>query len=216
MTLQTRLQKVTQNLSPLQRISLMLQAQKEGRDSDPELGHVTDPQQSKAFNRYVALLYVINRELGAVCHLVSGWAEFLDHSANQVRLLEQGAGILEEDHRIERVKRPRDWRKHNMEIPEFMRSLAQDLRADLIAALAERWSELAALEVVWEELAAEFGGEDPVGPELRELATETKDRLLSVSREFGAQRRLAGASEASLAEVRRTVDEAFAKLEPLL
>jgi len=72
MTMQSRLQRVTQCLSPLQRICLILQAQRDGREPDPELGKVADPQQNKAFNRYVALLYVINRELGALCHTVSG------------------------------------------------------------------------------------------------------------------------------------------------
>ena len=79
MAMQTRLQKVTQGLSARQRITLIIQARHEGRDPDPELGRVSDPQQSKAFNRYVALLYVINRELGAICHTVSGWSEFLDY-----------------------------------------------------------------------------------------------------------------------------------------
>ena len=216
MTMQSRLQKLTQNLSPLQRIQLLLLAQREGREPDPELSRVADPQQNKAFNRYVALLYVINRELGAVCHLVSGWLEFLEYSANQIRLLEQGAGILEQDYEIERAKKPRDWRKERMEIPEFMRSLAHDLRADLVTAVVQRWSEVAALEAVWVELSGEFGGEDPVGPELRELAEETKAGLLALAGEFGAKRRLGGVSEASLAEVRRTVDEAFEKLGPLL
>jgi hypothetical protein len=216
MTMQARLQKVTQGLSPLQRMMLILRAEQEGREPDPEWSRIADPQQDKAFNRYVGLLYVINRELGAVCHTVSGWSEFLDYSARQVRILDAGAAILEEDNQIERVKRPRDWRKEKMEIPEFLRSLAQDLRRDLVISVAQRWSEVGAIEQVWQELAQEFGGEDPVNPELRATAEDTKARLLALAGEFGGRRRLRGPDEATLAHVRRTVDEAFELLEPLL
>jgi hypothetical protein len=47
MTMQTRLHKVTQSLSPLQRIALILRAQREGREPDPELYRDDDPQQRK-------------------------------------------------------------------------------------------------------------------------------------------------------------------------
>ena len=89
MTMQARLQKVTQSLSPLQRVILILRAQREGREPDPDLYRDSDPQQGKAFNRYVALLYVINRELGALCHTLSGFSQFLDYSAEQIRLLDK-------------------------------------------------------------------------------------------------------------------------------
>jgi len=217
MTIQARLQKVTQGLSPLQRIVLTLRAQREGREPDPELCRISDPQQNKAFNRYVALLYVINRELGALCYTASGFSRFLDSSADQIRLLEQAAGQLEDEHGVERSKRPRDWRgSGEISVPEFLRSLAQELRRDLLNAVAQRWSEVGALEQVWGELAEEFGGEDPVSPEARSMAMETKGRLRALAQEFGSKRRLGAPDEASLTEVRRVVDEAFEKLRPLL
>jgi hypothetical protein len=217
MTTQARLQKVTQGLSALQRISLILQAQREGREPDPELSRISDTQQNKAFNRYVALLYVINRELGALCHTLSGWSQFLDQNASQVRLLNQAAAVLEEEYGMEPTNRPRDWRTTgNMEVPEFLRSLARELQAGLVDSIGQRWREVAALELVWAELAAEFGGEDPLAPELRSMAEETKQGLLSLAREFNGNKRLQGPDEPSLAEVRRQVDEAFDKLRPLL
>ena len=180
------------------------------------MGRVSDPQQSKAFNRYVALHHVINRELGALCYTGSGFSEFFDYMANQIRLLEQGAGMLEEAEGIERARRPRDWRKHNMPVPEFLRSLALDLRKDLTEAVLQRWRELAALEAVWAELAEEFGGIDPVAPELRTMASETTGLLRSLAQEFGIKRRLDGPDDETLAEVRRRVDEGFRHMEPLL
>jgi hypothetical protein len=215
-TVQARLQKLTQGLSALQRITLILQAQREGREPDPGLSRISDPQQNKAFNRYVALIYVINRELGALCHTASGFTLSLEYSADQIRLLDQAAGILESDLGIEPVKRPRDWREHNMEVPEFLRRLALELREDLLTAVVQRWRELGALEAVWAELAEEFGGEDPVNPELHSLANETKQRLLALATEFGGRRRLREPDEETLAEIRHQVDAAFEQLGPLL
>jgi len=217
MTMQARLQKATQSLSPLQRIALILQAGREGREPDPELSRIPDPQQNKAFNRYVALLYVINRELGAVCHAISGFSEFLDCSADPVRLLEQAAGQLEEAEGVERVKKPRDWRTASeMQVPEFLRSLAAELRRDLLKVVAQRWSEVGAVEQVWQELAEEFAGEEPITPELRAVAEETKARLLVLAQEFGGKRLLGPPTDQALAEARRVVDAAFEQLRPLL
>jgi hypothetical protein len=48
------------------------------------------------------------------------------------------------------------------------------------------------------------------------MAAETKQKLLSLAQEFVVKRRLDGADEETLAEVRREVDEGFKQLEPLL
>jgi hypothetical protein len=217
MTMQARLQKVTQGLSPLQRMMLILRAEREGREPDPELSRIADSQQNKAFNRYVALVYVINHELGALCYTASGFSQFLEHYAAQVRLLEEAADELEKAHGLEPVRKPRDWRTAGeMQVNEFLRSLARELKRDLGDVLAQRWSEIGALEQVWDELAGEFGGEDPVRPDLRSQAAETRERLLELARECGARKRLGPPAEAQLAEAHRVVDHAFEQLEPLL
>jgi hypothetical protein len=216
-TVQARLQKTIQVLSPLQRVALLLQAQREGRELDPELSRISDLQQNKAFNRYIGLIYVINETLGALCYTGSAFSRFLDDSANQIRLLEQAAGMLETDLGVEQVKRPRAWRTAGeMPVSEFLRSLALELRHDLTTTLAQRWRELGALEQVWGELAEEFGGEDPVSPELRTMAEETRQRLMALAREFDGKRRLADPDEDTLAEMRHQVDAAFEQLGPLL
>jgi hypothetical protein len=217
MTMQARLQKATQGLSPLQRIVLILRAQREGREPDPGLYRDGDRQQGKAFNRYVALLYVINRELGALCYTASGFSQFLDSSADQIRLLEQAAGQLEQAYGLDRAKRPRDWRTAGeIQVPEFLRSVGLELRRELLQAVAQRWSEVGAVDQVRAELAEEFAGEEPVTPELRAMAAETKERLLALAKEFGGKRLLGEPTEEALAEARRVVDDAFEKLRPLL
>jgi hypothetical protein len=101
-------------------------------------------------------------------------------------------------------------------VPEFLRSLAQELRRDLLYGLSLRWSELGALEQFWQELSEEFAGEDPVAPQLRAKANETRERLLRLAAEFGGKRRLLPPSEDQLGELRRLVDDAFDNLRPLL
>jgi len=217
MTIANRLQKATQGLSPLQRITLILQAHHEGREPDPELSRISDPQQSKAFRRYQALVYTSNVALGPRCDAIALVAGDLDASAVQVRLLAQAAGVLEEEHGLEPPRRVRDWHKPGeMQVNEFLRSLANEVRGDLLEVLVLRWQELRAVEVVWEELSAEFGGADPVDTQFRAKVAEASERMQALAREFNATRRLVEPNTAVVADARKAVDDAFERLEPLL
>ncbi len=218
MSITTRLQKVTQGLSPLQRISLVLQALRDGRDADPDVVRIDDPQEKKAFNRYIALLYCANVGLAPRCHGLSIVTDELERAAERVRLLEQAAGVLEEDHGLPRPRRVRDWRKSrkNMQVNEFLRSLAREMRTELLADIALRWQELRAVELLWDEIADEVAGEDPVGPETRAKADEVAALLESLAKELGRSSCLVEPDAAMVAEARETVDQAFKQLEPLL
>jgi hypothetical protein len=217
MPLGTRLQRVTQALSPLQRITLMLEALRDGREVDPELQRISDPHQAKAFRRYIALLYTSNSALGPRCDAVAIVAGDLDVAANQVRLLEQAAGVLEQDHGLKRPRRVRDWHQSDrIEVNEFLRSLAAELRNDLVEVLALRWQELRAVELLWDELTDEFGGADPVDPQFREKVVDAAARMKALAKEMNATRRLVEPGEAVVAEARRAVDDAFDRMEPLL
>ncbi len=219
MSITTRLQKVTQGLSPHQRISLVLQALRDGRDADPELARINDPREKKAFNRYIALLYCANVGLAPRCHGLSIVTDELARAAERVRLLEQAAGVLEEDHGLTRPRRVRDWRKtrKNMQVNEFLRSLAAEMRAELLDDLALRWQELCAVELVWDEISDQVAGEDPVAPETRAKANDMSALLQALSNELsGTRHRLEEPDAAMVAEARDTVDQAFKQLEPLL
>ena len=98
MSITTRLLEVTQGLSPLQRVSLVLQALRDGRETDPDIARIDDPQEKKAFNRYIGLLYCANVGLAPRCHGLSIVTDELERAAERVRLLEQAASVLEEDH----------------------------------------------------------------------------------------------------------------------
>ena len=103
-----------------------------------------------------------------------------------------------------------------MEVNEFLRSLAREQRRDLVEVLALRWQELRAVELAWAELATEFGGEDPVGPELREIAVDLSADLRALATELGATNRLTEPEEETTEQLRTAVDDAYARLEPLL
>jgi hypothetical protein len=217
MTMQTRLQRVTRSLSPLQRITLILQARNEGRAPDPELGRVEDPQQAKAFRRYLALLFATNSALGPRCDAVVIISADLEAAAEQVRLLTRAAGALEEEHGLKPPRRLRDWRRPGeMQVNEFLRSLAREQREDLLSVLALRWQELRAVELVWDELAAEFGGADPVEPQFREKVAEAAGRMRALAREMDGTHRLVESDETIVMQARQAVDDAFQALEPLL
>src|SRR5690606_10148530 len=125
--------------------------------------------------------------------------------------------VLEEEHGLPPPRRARDWRRTGrMEVNEFLRSLAKEVREAFVAALALRWQELRAVELLWQELSEKFGGADPVDPQFRDKAKTASARLQALAREFNATSRLMDPPEAVAAEARRAVDEAFDRLEPLL
>jgi len=144
-------------------------------------------------------------------------ARDLDATASQVRLLLEAAALLEHEHGLKPPKRLRDWRKPGqMEVNEFLRSVARDLKEELIEALALRWQELRPIQLVWEELALEFGGADPVDPQFREKLAAASGQIASLAGEFGATGRLAGPDDSLVSEARKVADDAFERLEPLL
>jgi hypothetical protein len=123
------------------------------------------------FPRFVALHYTGNVALGTRCDALVLVAHDLQAMAAQVRLLTQAAGVLEEEHGLTPPRRQRNWRHAGrIEVNEFLRSLARDVRNDLVHAIAPRWQQLKAFELLWAELASEFGGAGPVDPQFRAQA----------------------------------------------
>ena len=85
MTMQSRLQRATQSLTPLQRAVLVVQATREGREPDPELRRIDDEVQRRAFNRYMALLWVANYHLGAIASITAYRVEVAEQDASLLR-----------------------------------------------------------------------------------------------------------------------------------
>ena len=89
--------------------------------------------------------------------------------------------------------------------------VSEELRQVLLADVLARCSEMAALDLVWRDLAGEFGG-DLRSPELQAKADETWTGLRSQIVRFGGPKRLPPADENAVAVIREKVEQALAFL----
>lgn len=212
-TVATRLQKLTQELSPLQRAVLVLKEMREERDVDPVLLRIDDEPQRRAFNRYMMLLYVLNRELASVCRVVEDRTEQLETTLGYSETFNEAAQLIEVSEGWAPAKATRAWRtKPKVTVPEFLRGLALELKDEAIEGVVFRWQELQALETVWAELSQDFQGEDAVLPQLRAQAADTAARLRTVAKHLGVTRRLVDGDDALLDQYRAYVNEGFQQL----
>jgi hypothetical protein len=212
-TLSARLQKVTQGLTPHQRAVLVLQALREGREPDPELRRIDDPVLSRAFNRYMALLWVINQHLGAVSRVTALRVELVENAIYYAELFSKAAAIAQEREGGANPKAHRDWRtRKETTLTDLLLSLAQEAKRDGIANLTHLWKEACALQAVREELAADFEGVDPLLPAQRDDAEEARCRLLAAADTLGVRRRLVDRDEEYVGVYQQEVNESFRHL----
>ena len=213
MSLSTRLQRVTQTLSPHERAILVLQALREGREPDPSLRRIDDEVQRRAFNRYMALLWVANHHLGAVASITSYRVELAEQGARYFELFNETAALIEEHHGLKPTRASRTWRtKELTTAPEVLRGLALERRDEAVEHVEHLWKETLALEAAWDELAADFAGEDIVLPESRERHRETQDRLRAAAKQVGLRHLPSEPEEAMLRSYQDVVAESLRHL----
>ena len=214
MTMQSRLQKATQGLTPLQRAVLLLRAMQEEREPDPELRRITDEQQRKAFNRYTSLLWLTNHHIGAVVNITAHRVELVEDALKYFELFNEAATLLEEAEGVKRSRGYKDWRKRpSITGSELLRSLALECREHGIRNLVHLWQELQAAEVVRDDIASEFEGEDPLLPAYREIADEARAELLAAADAFSARKLLpAEPGDEFVSRYQTMVNEAFREL----
>ena len=215
MAINARLRKATLGLSGRQRAALVLRAQSEGQEVDPEIHkNIPDEQERRIFNRYMALGYVINRELGAVGRIIAERTDSLENGRYYFNLFSDAAGIAEKQEGFgQPVRAPKDWRKEpEVSLSQLLRGLIKEVRDEVLESLALRWQELRALETVWAELASEFDGEDPVHPDLRAQAADTAARLRALAEALAAKRRLVEPDDALLDQYRSHINASFQQL----
>jgi hypothetical protein len=182
MSVAARLQKVTQNLSPLQRAVLVLQAVRDGREPDPDLRKIDDPVGRVAFNRYMAVLWIVDHQLGTVLNAVTLRLEAAEMVAYQHDLLNEAAGLVEEQEGVGPAKARRNWRdQEEITVPSLLRGVALESRHRGVQAVSYLWQELIAIRSLWAELAREFAGEEPVSAELRSRADEAEAALRALA-----------------------------------
>jgi hypothetical protein len=167
-----------------------MQALREGREVDPAVRDIKDEQQRRAFNRYIAYLWVINHQLGAVASITAHRVEIAESEKTRFLLLNEAADEVDAAEGKPPSKAIRNWRNHKgtMEIAVFLRSLALECRDDGAAMVTHLWQEVASLEQVWADLSLEFAGEDVVTREYREMVTDVRARLRTCADAFGLKK----------------------------
>ena len=212
MSLATRLDQLLPSLSVRQRFALILRAQAAGEQPDPEWSRLPTLEQRQEYDRYAALIIAANHAMGAQVHAMAMVLHDLENRAADVELLQAAAQQLAEQEGAATPPRPvRHWRRlKQIETSAFLCSLAADIRRELQERLDQRWQELEALEIVWAEIAANFDGQDPRHPDLRQQTATATEQLRSLlEKTAGKTHRPAKPTEEVIESMRSLVDRAF-------
>jgi hypothetical protein len=214
--LASRLNRLTPALTAKERAILILRAQSQGVDPDPDILRTMPAEQRHEYDRYVGLDYVTNFELNALGFAITRTVELLQHEHERLALLELAASTLETDYG-EKVDPAavRHWRKQKtISVPLFLRGLFDELRVMMLQNADQCWREMRALEIVWAEVGDEFDGVDPVHPDLRSRLSETREALGALMEQLaGPKKRKRPEPDGQLVgEVRKMIDQAFEKL----
>jgi hypothetical protein len=214
--LRSRLERLTPVLSGKERAVLIVRAKNQGVEPDPDLFQSITAEQRPEYNRYVALDYVANHQLGMIVNNAHWLTLHLQEDFERLSNLNHAAAMLEEQFPDEiKKQRVRQWRKAgDTTVTGFLRQLWFELRDSLLSEAESLWQELRAEQIVQAEIAAEFDGEDPVVTETREKFRETKKCLDKMLGELAGprKRKRQEPDEAMLDRYRDIVDGTFQKL----
>jgi hypothetical protein len=220
MSVETRLNKVMPALTVRERAVLALRAQNAGQDTTEITGSMP-PEQRHQYNRYMALAFVAGCQFGSLVHVIVSQIESLDFDMERQALVDRTATLLEEDQpEGAAAETVRPWRqvqnqRHRpalVTVPYFLRCLGEELRDNAFKELCVRWQELRAVELVTDEIAASFDGEDPLHPQIREKLDACKIRVAELQSRLARNRRLPEPGDDYLQRTRDLVDQGFAAL----
>lgn len=180
-----------QGLTAKERGILALRSMKAREEEDSQVKDSMPDDQIDAYNRLVALMNGVNCDLGPYVLLIKAFADV--HAVRLGWLLTVNLLTLGTD-----CDRTLD--------------IAENLNVALVDALTRgvehQWQELQAVDQMTEEVASEFGGEDPMLPELRETCEDARTSLndtIKTLKDFGKKVRLRKPTEDLQGQVRRLV-----------
>jgi hypothetical protein len=208
MSAEARLNRLYPALSAKERALLILRARKAGKEHDPKIRSTIPTQQSRELNRLIGLLCVASDGLTQYIVIVAQMIEQLSlrwcwlaslHLAalNACALAETAlAATLGKREKAALRRSLKPW------MARFAVSLYGDPRWDtavggrrttgdgvadgLVAGVRElwplRWRELRAAEILVDEIAQEFDGEDPLPVEVRALLDECRADLCDLKK----------------------------------
>lgn len=208
--LKTRLEHLGPALSAKQRFLLVVRATRAGTPVGPDPRHTMPPEQVTEFNRYCHLLWVADAFLGWLVRVNDGDLDVLEGELDLVTWL-LGADGEQAKTGSAGAFRPRQgdakprWRT--------VRDFALERRSSLVDKVVQRWQELRAIEMVWDEIARTFDGEDAVSPDRRQSMTSLQARLQRLAAALPKGKRLlTGPDEAQVEQIRAEVRAVYDQL----
>jgi hypothetical protein len=214
--LDSRLSKIMPVLSAKERAVLALRAQNAAQDA-PDVWRSMPAEQRHEYNLYMALAFVAGCQMGALVHVIKNQVDNLEFDLDRIDLLERAATVLEEDdpesvasHPVRPWRQPRG-RHEQVMVPEFLRSLAAEIREDAFKELCVRWQELRAVEIVAGDISQIFDGEDALHPDVHEWLDACRQAGLRYMKRLG-KKRLPEPADDYLERTHALVDQGFAAL----
>jgi hypothetical protein len=185
-----RLEKAARGLNGKERVVLLLKARNAGREPefDPHRDFPNDSER-RLYDRYVGVVYIANSELGMLLEVIKRQAEWLAEGRQTFEILRDAAEEL-----ATQEGQPLDWRRlpkpgrRRVSVPVYVAQVSEHVREAAAEAVTFRWQELRALERVWDEMGADFDGEDPVNPVLREDAASARKTLEDLACRYAIKR----------------------------
>jgi hypothetical protein len=196
MSIDARLNKVMPGLTARERGILVLKSMKDKTPEDPSWRKSMPREQSQEFNRYISLMNACNMYLPLFITMVEGWTAQMElRVCWWVTTVQYGSAIWRlgafvpaakqmqaeqalEDYKPfvelpwERANSDRSW----MQVADGMEETTRECVAHL-------WDDLMAIDTVIAEVAAQFGGEDPMKSVMRGVLEKAR-RTLRLLHEF--------------------------------
>lgn len=185
----TTLGQLKASLTAKERALLTIRAELADETPDSHLRRSMPDGQREEFRRYMVLYYVANAELGTIAIFSQREANNIAHLGEIGQILDRAKAEASADlnEQVERLKGRRAGEKVNL--PTYLDGLAASCRRVYLEEASHRWQELRAIEILWDEICGEFGGEDVVRLELRQKLLQARECLGTVFEDCHRKRR---------------------------
>ena len=193
-----RLERLNSELSAKERALLVLQSWKAGKEEEPGWRFTMPAWQVRDFNRLIGLMNGVNQTLGVYLYAISQEVEKLSLRLGWLITLTL-------------------WSMRTTELPTHTApgpiesELIELHQGALREGIGQRWQQVTAVEVVVDEIAREFDGEDPAVSRVRQSLDHTKLELQAIFEQVTQlglleEIELSEPGEEALAEVRELIE----------
>ena len=195
---EARMKGISEGLTAQERGLLVLRAWKEGKNEDWTWRSMMPAWQVRDFNRLIGLMNGVNQTLGVYLYAISQEVEKLSLRLGWLISLTL-------------------WSMRTSELPTHTApgpiesELIELHQGALREGIGQRWQQVTAVEVVVDEIAREFDGEDPAVSRVRQSLDHTKLELQAIFEQVTQlglleEIELSEPGEEALAEVRELIE----------